>query len=349
MSSPLHEWRFEVGSPDHGSRLDSFLSDRLRWRSREGVQEAIGSSRVQVLPFKDPQRANVGRLRSSLRLRLGQEVVVRLPAPQAEVEEPVKPAPVAVIYEDEHLLAIDKPAHRSVYPSRRHRSGSLIEGVHLRHRSEWGPGGYFPTPCHRLDRETSGLVLFAKSRRVRSELSLQFEERLVRKRYLAVVEGRPDETSGVIDAALGPAPSSEVDMKVGLVPGGQEARTEWRVVRSIGDVSLLELEPKTGRRHQLRVHMASIGHPLVGDKLYGGGDAVFLRSLDGELSGSDRARLGLERQALHAWRLELRLKFLRPGETFELNLEAPLPADIRGFLDERESSQDRCADRMVAS
>ncbi|MCP4203489.1 MAG: hypothetical protein GY769_16345 [bacterium] len=172
MSRRVQEWRFEVGSPDHGRRLDSFLSTRLSWRSRQRVKQAIDSASVEILPFKDPQRAPVGRLRSGLRLRVGQEVVVRLPAPQAEVEDGgVRADPAEVVHEDEHLLAVNKPPHRNVYPSRRHRANSLIEWVHSRHREQYGSAGYFPTPCHRLDRETSGLVLFAKSREVRAELS----------------------------------------------------------------------------------------------------------------------------------------------------------------------------------
>lgn len=350
MSRPFHEWRFEVGAPDHGNRLDAFLGVRLSWRSRQGVQAAIREHRVEVLPFKDPQSARVGRLRPSLKLRVGQEVVVNLPAPQAEVgatEEGLEPA--RIVFEDDYLVAVDKPPHRSVYPSHRHRAGSLIEWLHRRHRERSGPDGYFPTPCHRLDRETSGLVLFAKTREVRVELSRQFEERLIRKIYLAVVHGKPCRDSGLIDAALGREPSSAVGMRVGLVPGGRPATTAWRLLRICGEMSLLELEPKTGRRHQLRAHLESIGHPIVGDKLYGGGDSLFLRSLEGDLTDLDRRQLGLGRQALHAWRLEVNLGSGKAGPLGEVSLEAPLAEDITGLLSGWAPMEEQCADRTLAS
>ena len=339
MSRPVHEWRFEVGSPDHGCRLDAFLGARLSWRSRQRVQRAIADESVEISSFKDRQGASVGRLRPALRLRLGQEVIVRLPAPQAEVEGGGAPAEEAgVVYEDQHLLAVDKPPHRNVYPSRRHRANSLIEWVHARHRSKQGADGYFPTPCHRLDRETSGIVLFAKTREVRAELSRLFEERKLRKFYLALVEGRPEATAGVIEGALGSEPSSRVEMRVVVRTDGQAARTRWRVVRFLPGCTLLELEPRSGRRHQLRAHLAEIGHPIVGDKLYGGGDDLFLRFLTGELTSEDRQRLQIGRQALHAWRLEFELDCLGKGFSFT----APLAQDLASWMDRLESTEAPC-------
>lgn len=342
MSRPLHEWRFDVGAPDRGERLDTFLSARLRWRSREGVQRAIRERRVEVVTRRDPAPA-AARLRPSLRLRAGQEVVVRLPAPQAEPDCPAEaPPPASVVHEDDLLLVLDKPPRHNVYPSRRHRAGSLIEWAHRRHRGLWGEAGYFPTPCHRLDRETSGLVLFAKTREVRAELSRQFEAREVRKIYRAVVHGCPQAASGVIDQLLGPVAGSPVETRVGPCSGGQPARTRWRRVARHGDVTLLELEPESGRRHQLRAHLEHLGHPIVGDKLYAGGDAVFLRALEDRLTAADRERLVLDRQALHAWRLELRLPAAVVGRSIEFAFEAPLPPDISLLL------EDRCVDRPLA-
>lgn len=339
MSQAEHEWRFEVGSPDHGRRLDSFLSDRLSWRSRQRIKHAIEGERVEVLPFKDKGPAAMPRLRSSMRLRVGQEVVVRLPAPQAEVGDAGAAAEaVEVIYEDGNLLAVNKPPRRNVYPSHRHRTNSLIEWVHLRHRQEYGASGYFPTPCHRLDRETSGLVLFAKNREVRAELSDLFKQRGLRKLYLALVVGSPVDDQGVISDALGSDASSTVDMKVHVREDGRPAVTGWKVRRRLGRHSLLELEPKSGRRHQLRAHLASRGHPIVGDKLYGGGEDLFLRSLDGRLTSDDHEELELDRQALHAWRLEFRLKCLAASFAFE----APLPADLARRIDDLESPELQC-------
>ena len=329
MSLAFHEWRFEVGEPDAGIRLDAFLAQRLRWRSRNRIQQAIERERVEIRSFKDARRAPIGRLRAALRLRRGQEVVVRLPAPQTEEEATEPRGEVVVVFEDEHLLAVDKPAASSVYPSRRHRAGSLIEMVHARHRERFGSGGYFPTPCHRLDRETTGLVLFAKCREVRREIGLKLEERAVRKRYLCLVEGIPRTNRGSVDLALGAVAGSAVEIKRGPRRDGLRAHSDWRLLEGLGRFALLELEPRTGRRHQLRVHMAALGHPIVGDKLYAGGDRLFLRSLADELTPEDTARLAMARQALHAWRLEFRLE--TAGR--EVRLEAPLPKDMAEFIE----------------
>lgn len=328
MSLPVHEWRLEVGRPDHGGRLDSFLQSHLRWRSRARLRAAIEEGAVEILPFKDPQRAEIGKVKPGLRLRVGQEVVVRLAAPQAEEgagSRTLEPQDLVVVFEDEHLLAVNKPPQLNVYPTRRHRAGSLIELVHERARGGSGDGEP-PTPCHRLDRETSGLLLFGKGLTAREGIQRQFEERRVEKAYLAVVVGGPAEDEGRIDGPIEPDTGSSVEIKMRSLPGGggQPAETAWRVRERLGDRALVELRPRTGRQHQLRVHMAALGCPIVGDKLYLGGDEVFLRSLEGPLAESDLEALGLARQALHAWKLHLR----HPVTGEPLTLEAPLWADI---------------------
>ncbi len=324
MSLPFQEWRFEVGAPDHGGRLDGFLAERISWRTRSAVQRAISAGRVRVLPFKDPQRAAVGRLRPGLKLRAGQEVVLTLPAPRLEAGTGPAPLAVSVVFEDDFLLAVDKPPHVSVYPTRRHRAGSLIERVHRRCHERGGRDAPPPTLCHRLDRETSGLVLFAKDAATRAAIGRLFEERRLEKVYLALVEGEPEGEEGRIELPLGPAAGSRVEIRVGARVDGQPAATSWRVRRRLGGRALLELSPETGRQHQLRAHLAALGHPIVGDKLYLGGDETFLRSLEGGLPEDDRRRLGLDRQALHCWRL----RFEHPATAEPLDLEAPLPADL---------------------
>jgi 23S rRNA pseudouridine1911/1915/1917 synthase len=328
LSLPDQEWRFEVGRPDHGVRLDGFLALRLRWRSRSGVQKAIAEGAVEVLPFKDDTGAAIGSLRAGLRLRSGQEVVVRLPAAwrQEGDEAPAAPGTLEVVYEDEDLVAVSKPPHVNVYPTPRHRSGSLIERVHARERDLYGGGRYPPTLCHRLDRETSGLVLFARSREARAHLSAQFESRSLAKIYLALVVGEPEAEQGEVDLPIGRQPDSPVEVRMGtpIDGSGQAARTAWRVARRLAGRTLLEVRPLSGRQHQIRVHLAALGHPIVGDKLYLGGDELFLRWLDRGLDPADRERLGLDRQALHAWRLEI----LHPRDGRPLELEAPLAPDI---------------------
>ena len=334
LSLPVQEWRFDVGSPEHGLRLDEFVARRLRWRSRASLQRAIAGGRVDLLPHKDPQQTSIGRRRASLRLRRGQQVVVRLDAPDVEAgfgAATWDPLAISVVYEDEAILAVSKPPHVSVYPSRRHRASSLIQQVHARERQLYDGRRYPPTLCHRLDRETSGLVLFARSRRARAELSAQFEERTVEKRYLAVVSGEVEEDTGRIDLPLGRDQTSAVEIKMGIVPppAGQPAVSGWRVVGRRRGRTLLEVAPETGRQHQIRVHLAALGHPIIGDKLYFGGDGLFLRWLDGELREQDRERLQLDRQALHAWRLEV----CHPLTAAPLYLEAALWPDLAKLAD----------------
>jgi 23S rRNA pseudouridine1911/1915/1917 synthase len=176
------------------------------------------------------------------------------------------------------------------------------------------------------------LVLFARSRSARAEISRQFEERGVRKAYLALVEGELDGGEGTIRLPLGRDSRSQVEIKKGVREdlGGRPAVTEWRVRQRLSGRTLVELHPRTGRQHQLRAHLAAIGHPIVGDKLYHGGDDLFLRSLEDDLTPEDLASLGHDRQALHAWRLGLR----HPATGEEIDLEAPLWPDIAELLEE---------------
>jgi 23S rRNA pseudouridine1911/1915/1917 synthase len=333
LSAELQQWRFEVGADEHGQRLDKFLASRIKWRSRRGIQDLVGEvGAVEILAGKDPQQATIGGLRDSLKLRTGQEVVVRQPNPQAHPEVPLGPDPgeLEVIYEDEYLLAVNKPPHISVHPSRGHLTGSLIHLIHERHRAVWGETEDMPTLCHRLDRETSGVLLTAKDQLSRTRVGRQFEKRAIDKTYQALVLGEIEQEGGVIDLPLGKDLSSEVRLKMGVrqADDGLASRTEWKVVRRLPGYTLVQLHPLTGRQHQLRVHLAAIGHPILGDKLYLGDEQVFIRSVDGELTDADREFLQMDRQALHNWKLEIEHPFTgRP-----LALEAPLFPDIQQFM-----------------
>ena len=328
MAREVHEWIFDVGRSSDGLRLDSFLRQRLTWRSRARLRAAIEDGAVTV-DAGEGQPAP-GRVRAGLRLRSGQRVTVRLPAPQAEVpggERGSEVVDVPILLEDEYLVAVSKPPDVNVYPTRRHRAGSLIELVHARPRAaEEDP----PSPCHRLDRETSGVLLFAKGRRSRAIVQEQFERREVRKEYLAIVDGSPAEDEGTIDLPIGPDGASPVDIKMGVGGDGRRspARTRWRVLERFARRVLLWLQPETGRQHQLRVHTAAIGCPILGDKLYLGGDDLFLRSLDGPLEPGDLERVGFHRLALHAWRLRI----AHPASGRESVVEAPLWGDLESLL-----------------
>lgn len=324
LAGATQEWRFEVQGGDVGERLDLFLKRRLRWRSRGGAQQVIAVGGVRVLTRAGGSGRYREPVRAATRLREGEWVEVRLPAPaSAELAW-------TVVYDDAHLLAVDKPAGLVVYPTRRHlAAGSLVTEVH-RHV---GPSdaGMPPSPCHRLDRETSGLVLFARDLESRRCIGRALEERRVGKVYLGVVDGELPGEAGEIDLPLGPALDSRVRVRQGVRPDGAPAVTEWRLLERRGDCSLLELRPRSGRPHQIRAHLAAIGCPLLGDKLYRGGDELFLRWIEGRATREEIAGLGCDRQALHAWRLCLE----HPISGRVLRLRAPLPRDLRELLEAR--------------
>ena len=334
LSSPIEVRRFEVGAPDHGRRLDVFLAERMAWRSRSRIQDLIAGGRVAIGSRGDGAAvdARPTKLRPNTRLRGGDEITVRLDSAfidaGARGDAATSNVELEIVYEDDRLLAVNKPPRMSLYPTKRHLGGSLTELVHRRHRA-LGHDGPPPSPCHRLDRETSGLVLFAKDRGTRAHVGRQFEERTVEKTYLAMVRGLPTEDEGVIDLPLGRDLASKVEIKQGprLDGGGLAARTRWRVLERHPDRdhALLELRPETGRQHQLRAHLAAIGHPILGDKLYHGGDDLFLVSLDRDLTEAELEQVGgLGRLGLHAAALVIE----RPGGGGPVRIEAPsVPAE----------------------
>ncbi len=345
--------RFEVGEPDEGMRLDRFVAARLRWRSRSRIRDLVSEGRISVEIHKDATGIAVQRTRPALRLRRGQEVVVSLDAAHVEQSEAREAgespdtdmmavtegsadeelsSEIRVVWDDERILAVSKPPGVSLYPTRRHRRRSLLERVHRRHARN-GDRGAPPSPCHRLDRETSGVVLFARDREARAFVGDQFETRRVNKTYLALTRGVPTPRKGSIDAPLGADPSSTVELRQAVRVDGRDALTDYETLEVLEMFdergALVEVWPKTGRAHQIRAHLASIDCPILGDKLYLGGDEVFLRSLAGQLTSEDKALLGFARQALHAHRLELEHPVTR--DSFEI--VAPLWSDMRAFLE----------------
>ncbi len=333
LSQEFQEWTFEVGVDDHGNRLDKFLHQRLNWRSRRGIQNLVAEEgAVQVVPGKDPQQATIGQLRDSLKLRTGQNVLVRQPNPTPPPDAPIGPDPsdLEVVYEDPWLLAVNKPPHISVHPSHGHLTGSLIHLIHERHRAVWGETEDMPTLCHRLDRETSGVLLTAKTQFSRTQVGMQFEARAIKKTYQALVVGEIHGESGTIEEPIGRALNSTVRLRMGVRKDGEgsPSLTEWQVFDRAPGYTLVELKPHTGRTHQLRVHMEHLGHPIVGDKLYMGGDEVFVRSVEKQMTDLDRNFLEMDRQALHNWKLEIE----HPESDEPLLLEAPLYHDIGEFL-----------------
>jgi 23S rRNA pseudouridine1911/1915/1917 synthase len=286
-----------------GERLDVFVTRRLPELTRSRVRRLIDGGLVTV-DGRRPAKAGAP-------LEPGQRVHVTLPPP-----EPLAPAPEAiplrVVYEDADLLVVDKPAGLAVHPAPGHPSHTLVNAVLARCPELSRAGGEGrPGIVHRLDKDTSGLIIVAKNDAAHLALARQLKEREVEKTYLALVEGRLSPAEGVIDAPLGRHPRHR--KKMAVVAGGREARTRYRVLREIDGRSLVEVRPETGRTHQVRVHFASIGHPVAGDALYG-----------------RAAPPALRRQFLHAQRLAFRHP--RTGERLEL--EAPLPQDLAQALAE---------------
>ena len=225
------------------------------------------------------------------------------------------------------MIVVDKPAGLAVHPAGRELYGTLIHWMHKRYRKPDDPArDVVPRLLHRLDRETSGVVAVGLDEDFHAAVGRQFEDREVTKVYQAVVHGRPPSDEGLCELPIGPSRRSEVRLRQEARDDGRglPATTRWKVLRANAEYSLIELYPKTGRTHQLRVHMEAVGCPLVGDKIYGKDDRIFLENLDGSLSDESKRQLVLERHALHA----CRLTFHHPVLDRELVLEAPLPSDM---------------------
>jgi len=290
-------------------RLDRFLADRVAGLSRSAAQRLIAEGQVTV---------NGEPVKAGYRVRPGDVVAISLPTgePQAPTAEAI---PLAVVYEDEWLLVVDKPAGMVVHPAPGHTTGTLVNAL-LAHCPALATSGQErPGIVHRLDRDTSGLLLVAKEEQVRRALQRQFKTRQVRKVYLALLDGLLQPVRGRIEAPLGRDPRHR--QRFAVLPDGREAVTDYRVLEQFahpsgpaaGDYTLVEAEPKTGRTHQIRVHLAAIGHPVVGDRVY----------------GRRRTHLPLSRQFLHAWRLE----FVHPHSGQRLEFETPLPAELSAVLE----------------
>lgn len=291
---------------DASGRLDRYIADRMPGRSRSEIQRWIRDGAVTV---------DVAAARANQKLTPGQVVVVRVPQPQ---QEKLLPEAIAldVVYEDKSLLVLNKPAGLVVHPSIGHRSGTLVNAL-LAHCPELRSpdGDCRPGIVHRLDKDTSGLMVVAKSERVRRSLQQQFKERAVTKVYLALIQGHLSAPAGRIEAPIGRDPRQRKRMVVLAEDrGGRAAVTDYTIVTDYGDYALVEARPKTGRTHQIRVHFAYIGHPLAGDSVY----------------GRRRQRMDCPRQFLHASRLGFRL----PSTGAWMEFSAPLPKDLQQVLDD---------------
>jgi 23S rRNA pseudouridine1911/1915/1917 synthase len=309
-----------------GWRADQFLKTRYRVFSRNKLQEQIADGKIELVrSFEDIASQ---RLKPSTTLRVGDRVRVfspRLPEPPVELS-------YKILYEDEHALVIDKPGNLPVHPAGKFLFNTLLM-VLRQERADWCAKGYDFHMIHRLDRETSGVILIAKGAVAASKLILPFRNRTVEKRYAAIVEGSPSDDKFSVDADLGSAPGSDIRLKMAAFPKGTgplEALTHFKVLERRKRGALIDCQLVTGRQHQIRVHLAHAGHPIIGDKLYGANDRLFLDFIGTrKLTDDARAALGgIERHALHS--RYLRFYHELAGKWIEV--ESPLPADMEGLL-----------------
>ena len=315
-------------------RLDAFLARHLTWRSRTSIQRLVRDGYVDVAhlaPERDAPGEPACERRAGRLLKHGARVVVRIPPEHRLPAVLADAGELDVLYEDEAAVAIDKPAGMPVHPSGRHVANTLIQRVHALYQGDEDTTLDLPLRlCHRLDRETSGIVLVGKGEVAHRELQQQFETRRVEKEYLAVVHGEPSADSGVVELALGPALASEIRLRMAVQADGLPSVTEWRVLDRRRGFALVACRPRTGRQHQIRVHMEALGHPLVGDKLYGKEDGVFLRSRADELTDADRRALVLPRHALH----NHRLAWTSPLDGERREVVSPLASDLKRFFED---------------
>ncbi len=294
-------------------RLDQWLCARLPELSRTRIKTLIDQGRVRL----DDRPTKAAR-----RLRAGERVEAEIPPPPSEDLEP-EPIALAVVFEDTDVLVVDKPAGMVTHPGAGHRTGTLAAAA-LAHAPEIaGVGGpRRPGIVHRLDKGTSGLIVLAKTQRAYDALTAQLARRRVTRRYLCLVHGTPRAAEGVIDRPMIRDPRSRVRMAVAPAGKGRRAVTRFRVLERFTGLAFVECHLETGRTHQIRVHMASIGHPLLGDETYGGRNR---RQSDPEL---ERLLDRLEGVALHA----TGLAFAHPVTGAACEFVSPLPYRIQGVL-----------------
>jgi 23S rRNA pseudouridine1911/1915/1917 synthase len=295
--------RIEFTVERGGARLDGVLAEKAHV-SRAAAARLIDAGAVTV----------GGTVRSrSYRVSAGQRVVADVAEPVAAAAPAAEAIDVPVRYEDEWLVVVAKPAGLVVHPAPGHPSGTLVNALLARAGVPAGGESQRPGIVHRLDAGTSGLMIVAKEEHAYARLAEMMANHEVSRTYLALVESVPATTTGTIDAPIGR--SAQHRKKMAVVAGGREAITDFRIVESFGEVSLLEVSPRTGRTHQIRVHLAAAGHPVVGDTVYGKNRKL-------------ARRLELERPFLHA----AALRFTHPATGEILALEEPLPDDLQAAL-----------------
>jgi 23S rRNA pseudouridine1911/1915/1917 synthase len=318
---------FEVKTRVEGKRIDAYLTSRYGDYSRAVIQKIIDADAVLV---------NGRVVKASYRVRPGDMVKIFLPDLPETTPKPEN-IPLAVIYEDESITVVNKPANMVTHPARGNWKGTLVNALQFHYDNlSMIAGENRPGIVHRLDRDTTGLLVVCKDEQAHRKLALQFEMREVHKEYLALVSGLPQRHSDYIEQPIGFHPVNRQKMAIRIpADGGKSAVTYYEVRERFRSFALVSCQPRTGRTHQIRIHLTHVGHPIVADKMYSGRDRLLL----GDVLTADQERIWsgadpldavlIERQALHAHRLQFR----HPLTGAELDLTAPLPDDFQRTLD----------------
>jgi 23S rRNA pseudouridine1911/1915/1917 synthase len=296
MTNPaIHE--ITASEEDHRQRIDMVLVRHLPHLSRSKIQSLVKSGRVTL---RGEAVKNNGEVQAGDLFRVEEE------APKPPAGARPEDIPLEILHEDEDLLVVNKPAGMVVHIGAGHEEGTLVNAL-LHHGAALSTGSeeHRPGIVHRLDKETSGCIVVAKNDQTHAALSAQFADRQVKKTYLAIVRGRPRHTKGTVDLAIGRHPVQRQKMTPRRPPSGRDAVTDYQLLAVRDNWSLVACMPRTGRTHQIRVHLQHLGHPIAGDPLYGKRD-------------------NFERHLLHAWKLE----FTHPRSGIVIACSAPLPADF---------------------
>lgn len=300
-----------VAPEEAGARIDRYLAGLLPGQSRSQIQRLIKNGKVQIAG--EPVRAN-------RTVHAGDEIAVEVPEPVSPIPQP-EALDLNIVYQDADLVVVDKPAGMVVHPAAGHAQGTLVNALLHQIRDLSGIGGELrPGIVHRLDKGTSGLMVVAKHDRTHVELARQFHDREVEKEYVALVWGVV-QAGRRIDLPIGRDPIERKKMSA-TARRARSATTRITKSLHLPGVSLVHVAIATGRTHQIRVHLSEIGHPIVGDAVYGG--------LRRRVLGDLRPVLGLERPFLHAGRLV----FHHPADGRKMEFESPLPADLQSVLDQ---------------
>lgn len=309
-------WSYVVEEDEHGMRLDHYLQVHFPWRSRTVLHEFIATGRITL------EGAPVTR--KAARVSARQTVVVHVPPPPEEQRHEELARDLVIVYEDEDLVAVAKPAGMVVHPVGKKRVNTLIQALHWRYKRGEGQGARPITPkiCHRLDRETSGVVVVAKDDLARVRLQEVFEAREVEKEYFAVVRGVVAPDSGRIDQPIGPDPDGRISKAMTVREDGLPSATRFSVLERFPDASVVRFDLETGRQHQIRVHARWLGHPIFLDPLYGPEDEP--RSYP-----PGAGTPAIARHALHA----RRIVFPHPRTGARVEVVAEVPPDLLALVD----------------